>query len=134
MLTAPQPKGARGSASNAITIKGSDTIALLAQWWAENYLKSNPHLIIQVIGGGSGTGIAALLNGTTDICQSSLPIKQQERAAFRAKFQREVVEVKVALDDIGVYVNEANPANELSLPQVRALVIKHQRLKNLESH
>lgn len=85
-------------------------------------LKSNPHLIIQVN------------DGTTDICQSSRPIKQQERAAFRAKYQREVVEVKVALDAIGVYVNEANPANELSLPQMRALVIKHQRLKNLESH
>jgi phosphate transport system substrate-binding protein len=94
-------------------------MVLLAQWWAENYLKSNPHLIIQVNGGGSGTGIAALLNGTTDICQSSRPIKEQERAAFRTKYQRDVLEIKVALDAIGVYVNEANPARELSLPQAR---------------
>jgi phosphate transport system substrate-binding protein len=46
-------------------------MVLLAQWWVENYLESHPHLIIQVNGGGSGGGIAALLNGTTDICQSS---------------------------------------------------------------
>jgi phosphate transport system substrate-binding protein len=60
-----------------------------------------------------------LLNGTTEICQSSRQIKEQERAAFRAKYQRDVVEIKVALDAIGVYVNEANPALELSLSQVR---------------
>lgn len=94
-------------------------MVLLAQWWAENYLKANPHLIIQVNGGGSGTGTAALLNGTTDICQSSRPIKEQERAAFRAKYQREVVEVKVALDAVGIYVHEANPTKQLSLTQVR---------------
>jgi phosphate transport system substrate-binding protein len=112
----PQSRGAPG---NTIAIKGSDTMVLLAQWWAENYMKSHPRLIIQVNGGGSGTGIAALLNGTTDICQSSRPIKEEERAAFRRKYQREVVEIKVALDAIGVYVNEVNPIRELSAPQVR---------------
>lgn len=94
-------------------------MVLLAQWWVENYLESHPHLIIQVNGGGSGVGIAALLNGTTDICQSSRPIKEQERAAFRARYQRDVVEVRVAIDAIAVYVNEANPLRELSLPQTR---------------
>ena len=72
-------------------------MVLLAQWWAENYLKSHPHLVIQVNGGGSGTGIAALLNGTADICQSSRPIKDQERAAFRTKYQRDVVEIEADL-------------------------------------
>jgi phosphate transport system substrate-binding protein len=115
----PQPGDSRGGYGNSIVIKGSDTMVLLAQWWAENYMKSHPYLIIQVNGGGSGTGIAALINGTTDICQSSRPIKEQERAAFRTKYQRDVVEIKVALDAIGVYVNEANPALELSLSQVR---------------
>jgi phosphate transport system substrate-binding protein len=115
----PQPGDSRGLHGNSIVIKGSDTMVLLAQWWAENYMKSRPHLIIQVNGGGSGTGIAALLNGTTDICQSSRPIKEQERAAFRKKYQRDVGEIKVALDAIGVYVNEANPLRELSLPQAR---------------
>ena len=116
----PQFSGnTRRVASNALTIKGSDTMVLLGQWWAENYLDAHPQLVIQVSGGGSGTGIAALLNGTTDICQSSRPIKPQERAAFRAKYQRDVVEIKVALDGLGVYVNEANPVQELTLAQVR---------------
>jgi phosphate transport system substrate-binding protein len=115
----PQPGDSRGLYGNSIVIKGSDTMVLLAQWWVENYLRSHPHLIIQVNGGGSGTGIAALLNGTTDICQSSRPIKEQERAAFRTKYQRDVVEIKVALDAIGVYVNEVNPLRELSLPQTQ---------------
>jgi phosphate transport system substrate-binding protein len=115
----PQPGDSRGFYGNSIVIKGSDTMVLLAQWWAENYMKSHPHLVIQVNGGGSGTGIDALINGTTDICQSSRPVKEQERAAFRTKYQRDVVEIKVALDAIGVYVNEANPARELSLSQAR---------------
>ncbi|HEY6403286.1 MAG TPA: phosphate ABC transporter substrate-binding protein [Blastocatellia bacterium] len=115
----PQYGGAGGLYGNSIAIKGSDTMVLLAQWWAENYMKSHPYLIIQVNGGGSGAGIAALLNGTTDICQSSRPIKEEESDAFRRKYQRDVVEIKVALDAIGVYVNEANPARELSLQQAR---------------
>jgi phosphate transport system substrate-binding protein len=115
----PQSGGSRGFDGNSIVIKGSDTMVLLAQWWAENYMKSHPHLIIQVNGGGSGTGIAALLNGTTDICQSSRPVREEERAAFRGKNQRDVVEIKVALDAIGVYVNDVNPVREMSLPQVR---------------
>lgn len=119
----PQYRDSRGLYGNSIVIKGSDTMVLLAQWWAENYMKSNPHLIIQVNGGGSGAGIAALLNGTTDICQSSRPIKEEERDAFRRKYQRDVVEIKVALDAIGVYVNEANPARELSLSQARDIYL-----------
>lgn len=118
----PQFNGTMGAhrvAVNAITIKGSDTMVLLGQWWAENYLTAHPQLMIQVNGGGSGTGIAALLNGTTDICQSSRPIKAQERAAFRAKYQQDIVEIKVALDGLGVYVNAANPVQELTLGQVR---------------
>jgi phosphate transport system substrate-binding protein len=115
--------GTSGLYGNAITIKGSDTMVLLAQWWAENYMQSHPQIIIQVNGGGSGTGIAALLNGTTDICQSSRPIKERERTDFRAKFQRDVVEVKAALDGLGVYVNVANRLQELSLAEMRDIYI-----------
>lgn len=84
-------------------------MVLLGQWWAENYADAHPQMVIQVNGGGSGTGIAALLNGTTDICQSSRPMKPQERAAFRAKYNREVVEIKVALDGWA----------SMSMPQIR---------------
>ncbi len=59
------------AAAGAITIKGSDTMVILGQRWAEDYMKKNPSTVIQVTGGGSGTGISALINGTTDICASS---------------------------------------------------------------
>ena len=55
-----------------ITVKGSDTMVILAQKWAELYMKSNPAASIQVTGGGSGVGITALINGTTDICNPAV--------------------------------------------------------------
>ena len=58
-------------AARGITIKGSDTMVILGQRWAERYMNSHPGAMIQITGGGSGTGIAALINGTTEICQSS---------------------------------------------------------------
>src|SRR5256885_8239417 len=57
--------------SEAITVKGSDTMVPLGQRWAEIYMKEHPQTTIQVTGGGSGTGIAALINGTTQICEAS---------------------------------------------------------------
>ena len=57
----------------SITIKGSDTMVLLGQRWAEVYMKKNPSSRIQVTGGGSGTGIAALINGTTDTRKRKTP-------------------------------------------------------------
>ncbi|HYE75698.1 MAG TPA: phosphate ABC transporter substrate-binding protein, partial [Blastocatellia bacterium] len=72
-------------------------------------------------GGGSGTGNAGLLNGATDIAQSSRPMKDQERSDFKNKFGRDVVEIKVALDGLAVYVNQDNPIKEISVPQLRDL-------------
>jgi len=111
--------GAGRKSGNAITIKGSDTMVVLGQRWAEVYMKSNPSVIIQVTGGGSGTGIAALLNGTTDIAESSRPMKEPERAEFKQKTGKDVVEVKTALDGLGVYVHESNPLKEIPIPQLR---------------
>ena len=61
-------------ARKTITVKGSDTMIILGQRWAEHYMAKVPGTVIQVTGGGSGTGIAALINGSTDICQSSRPL------------------------------------------------------------
>jgi phosphate transport system substrate-binding protein len=93
----------------------------LGQRWAETYQQSHPGVAVQVTGGGSGTGIAALLNGTTDIAQSSRPMKEQERTDFKAKYNKEVVEVKVALDGLGIYVHDSNPLKEISLQQAREI-------------
>src|SRR3970040_1552429 len=65
-------------AQTVISVKGSDTMVNLAQKWAEIYMQKNPNVSIQVTGGGSGTGVAALLNGTTDLANSSRELKDIE--------------------------------------------------------
>jgi phosphate transport system substrate-binding protein len=104
-------------AAETITVKGSDTMVILGQRWAEEYMKQHPEVTIQVTGGGSGTGIAALVNGTTQLANSSRPIKGEEKDAAK-KNGIEVVELKTALDGLAVVVNSANPVNELSIKQV----------------
>jgi len=104
-----------------ITVKGSDTMVILGQKWAENYMKKNPGTTVQVTGGGSGTGIAALLNGATDVCNASRPMKPSERADFVKKFKDGVHEYKVALDALSVYVQKDNPVSELSFAQLEGI-------------
>jgi phosphate transport system substrate-binding protein len=106
---------------NSITIKGSDTMVLLGQRWAEVYMKKNPGSRIQVTGGGSGTGIAALINGTTDICEASRPMKDKEKEDAKAKRGAEVKEIPVAVDGLAIYLNAANPVKELSLGQLKGI-------------
>ncbi len=106
-------------AKDQITVKGSDTMVILGQRWAEMYMKANPDVTIQVTGGGSGTGLSALINGTTDICNSSRPIKDTEREKLKAKFGSRGIEIKCALDGLAVYVHESNRIKELSLQQIR---------------
>lgn len=103
-----------------ITVKGSDTLVRLGQRWAEEYMKAHKDIVIQVSGGGSGTGIAALLNGTTDICQSSRDMKAQEYSDAKAKGINPV-RVSVALDGIAVFLNKDNPLTELSLEQLKGI-------------
>src|SRR5262245_44500432 len=96
-----------------MTVKGSDTMVLLGQRWAEVYMKAHPDSVVQVTGGGSGTGISALINGTTMICQSSRPMKPEEKDQVKAKRNAEVTEIPVALDALAIYVNKANPIQSL---------------------
>jgi len=105
-------------ASN-ITLKGSDTMVILGQRWAETYMRAHPNVSIQITGGGSGTGISALINGTTDICASSRPMKDAEKEKLRERFSTTGVEVPVAKDGLAVYVNAANPIAEITIDQLR---------------
>jgi len=73
-------------AGKTITIKGSDTMLILGQRWAEVYMNQNPGTTIQVTGGGSGVGIAALINGSTDICEASRSIKPSEIDKLKERF------------------------------------------------
>jgi phosphate transport system substrate-binding protein len=101
-----------------ITVKGSDTMVILAQKWAELYMKKSPEVSIQVTGGGSGVGITALINGTTDICNSSRPMKQTEIEKLKARYNTLGVQIPCAKDGITIFLNEANKVQELSLKQL----------------
>jgi phosphate transport system substrate-binding protein len=114
--------GAPADKSN-ITVKGSDTMVILGQRWAEAYMKANPETTVQVTGGGSGTGIAALINGSTDICEASRPMTDKEKAEVQAKRSATVVETPVALDALAVYVNTKNPMQEISLPALAKIYL-----------
>lgn len=100
-----------------ITIKGSDTMVNLAQRWAEEYMAINDAVTIQVTGGGSGTGIAALLNGTTNIANASRELKEKEYEQAKAN-NIEPNEIEVALDGIAVIVNPDNQVDNLTVQQL----------------
>jgi phosphate transport system substrate-binding protein len=102
-----------------ITVKGSDTMVILAQKWAELYMKNNSSVIIQVTGGGSGIGITALINGTTDICNASRPMKQTEIEKLKSRYNTLGVEIPCAKDGVTIFLNEANKVTELTLKQLR---------------
>jgi phosphate transport system substrate-binding protein len=108
-------------ADDGVTVKGSDTMVLLGQKWAEVYMQKKPGSKVQVTGGGSGTGIAALINGTTNIAESSRAMKNEEVASAEKKQGAKVKEVPVALDALSIYVNDTNPLTEISLPQARKI-------------
>ena len=111
--------GLQAADDRPLTVKGSDTMVIMGQRWAETYMKAHPEAKIQVTGGGSGTGIAALLNGTTEICNASRPMKDSERKAFQSKNSAEVVETPVAMDGVTIYVHESNAVPSLSLAQLK---------------
>ncbi len=104
-------------AASYIENKGSDTIVNLALAWAEQYQQENPDVRISVTGGGSGTGIAALINGTVDIANASRQIKPEEIDEAKAKGV-DPVEFVIARDAIAVIVNPSNPVSQLTLQQI----------------
>lgn len=101
-----------------VTVKGSDTMVILSQKWAEAYMKKNPGTSIQVTGGGSGVGLAALINGSTDVANSSRPIKTSEIQKLKAKYNSTGIEIPCAKDGLSIYLNKANPLSSLTLKQI----------------
>jgi phosphate transport system substrate-binding protein len=108
---------ASDSPATYIENKGSDTIVNLALAWAERYQAEHPEVRISVTGGGSGTGIAALINGTVDIANASRKIKEEEIADAQGN-GIEPVEHIIARDAIAVIVNPQNPVSQLTLKQI----------------
>lgn len=106
-----------------LTIKGSDTMVILTQRWAEEFMKKSAGTKVQVTGGGSGTGISALINGTTDICMASRPMKEAEVEKLRGRFNTTGTEVSVAKDGVTFYVHEKNPISALTQEQLKGIYL-----------
>ncbi len=106
--------------SGSFKIIGSNTVTPLSSVWAEDFMKANPKVSIAVSGPGSGAGIAALIDSTTDICQSSRTIKQSEIDQAKAKGVNPY-EIQIASDGLSVVVHPSNPVSELTIAQLSAI-------------
>jgi len=107
-------------ARTEIQNKGSDTLVNVAQAWAEEYGTIRPDLAVAVSGGGSGTGIAAMINGTVDIANASRKMRAKEIQLAEKKGQHPVEHV-VGFDALAVYLHQDNPAESMTVEQLRKI-------------
>ena len=116
-LTAALSACGGGERRQVIQNKGSDTLVNVAQAWAEEYQTVNPAVVVAVSGGGSGTGIAALINGTVDIANASRAIKDKELKLAQDNGQNPVQHV-VGFDALAIFLHADNPLDEISINQL----------------
>ncbi|MBT8058873.1 MAG: PstS family phosphate ABC transporter substrate-binding protein [Gammaproteobacteria bacterium] len=109
-----------GEQRQVIQNKGSDTLVNVAQAWAEAYQVVNPSVVVAVSGGGSGTGIAALINGTVDLANASRAIKDKETKLARDNGQNPIQHV-VGFDALAVFLHGDNPLDEISIEQLAGI-------------
>lgn len=114
--------------TTTIQVKGSDTMVNLAQAWAEEYVKSNTSINVEVCGGGSGVGIAALEKGIIDIANSSRNMKPDEIDATKKITGKSPVEFVVGYDALGVYVHIDNPINEITIEQLAQIYVANGKI------
>ncbi len=107
-----------GDAHTKIKNKGSDTMVNLAQAWAEAYRGVSDTVSVEVSGGGSGTGVAALINGTVDIANCSRQVKAEEKQKALENTGKEPKEFIVGYDALAVYVHKDNPLSNITIPQL----------------
>ena len=122
-LTAMAPQ-----ARTLIQNKGSDTLVNVAQAWAEAYPKVNPQVAVSVSGGGSGTGIAAMINGTVDIANASRKMKSKEMEMAKKNGQTPVEHV-VGYDALAVFIHQDNPINSMTLAQLKDIYGRNPKVK-----
>jgi phosphate transport system substrate-binding protein len=115
-------------ARTLIQNKGSDTLVNVAQAWAEAYPEVNPEVAVAVSGGGSGTGIAAMINGTVDIANASRSMKDKEKALAEKNGQSPVEHV-VGYDALAVFIHKDNPINSMSLAQLKDIYGRDPKVK-----
>lgn len=107
-------------AGGNIKIAGSTTVLPLSQIWAEEYMRKNPNVFVSVSGGGSGTGLSMLLNGTCDVANASREAKKKEIDAARARNSK-LVATKLAKDGVAIVVNPVNNVKNLTIAQIAAI-------------
>lgn len=113
--------GASSSSENSIQVKGSDTMVNLAQAWAEEYKKVAPNVNVEVSGGGSGVGIAALIKGTIDIANSSRNMKPTEIEQAKKNTGKDAKELIVGYDALAIYVHKDNPLEQITQEQIAGI-------------
>jgi phosphate transport system substrate-binding protein len=111
-----------GERRQVIQNKGSDTLVNVAQAWAEAYQSVHPEVVVAVSGGGSGTGIAAMINGTVDIANSSRAIKDSEMEQARKNGQEPVQHI-VGYDALAIFLHANNPIDEISIEQLKDIYV-----------
>jgi len=116
------------TAGTVIQNKGSDTLVNVAQAWAEAYPAVNPDVAVAVSGGGSGTGIAAMINGTVDIANASRQMKDKEMKLAEEHGQHPVEHV-VGYDALAVFIHPNNPITSMSLEQLKAIYGRDPKVK-----
>lgn len=112
--------GGEGSQRTVIQNRGSDTLVNVAQAWAERYREVNPAVAIAVSGGGSGTGISAMINGTVDIANASRAMSESEIGAARERGNEPVQHI-VGYDALAVFLHPDNPIDEISIAQLASI-------------
>jgi len=110
----------KGNPESEIKIKGSDTLLPVSQQFSELYLEKAPEIRISVVGGGSGVGIEALMQGTTNIAMSSRKLKIQEKIELE-DLHKPWVELTVANDALAVIVHPENPIKKLTKEQLKGI-------------
>ncbi|MFZ5891877.1 MAG: phosphate ABC transporter substrate-binding protein [Myxococcota bacterium] len=112
------PSGAADNKKESIQNIGSDTMVNLAQAWAEEYAKVAPNVSIEVSGGGSGVGIAALINGTANVANASRKVEPEEAEKAKKATGKEPKEFMVGYDGLAIYVHKQNPLEEISVEEL----------------
>jgi phosphate transport system substrate-binding protein len=122
--------GAGGGSSQTIANIGSDTMLQLAMAWSETYKAHEPSVNVEVNGGGSGVGIAGLINGSVDLANSSRAFEEKEAEDMRAQLGKEPMGTTVGHDALSIYVHKDNPLEEITMEQIAAIYSKDGTIRN----
>ena len=110
--------GGKENAGKVIRVEGSDTMVNVAQAWAEQYHQKHPTISVQVLGGGSGVGIASLIDGNCDLADTSRKMKESELERAKANRGAEPKEIIVGYDALAIYVHKDNPLDSISMEEL----------------